>query len=128
MDNEKQEILIAEDDKTFRSFCACIWKRKGISSKPRPTARALTSPPSPDIILLDIMMPVWTAGGLPYHPQESNHNHTDSQDETSDRVTGWAGPTTISKPFEMREVRPIRAVMRRYRACGGRGEVKRDNA
>jgi DNA-binding response OmpR family regulator len=127
MDNEKQKILIAEDDKNIQELLCLYMEKEGYiveTASNGGEALAKFRAFKPDIILLDIMMPVldgWEVCHTIRKESKTPIIMLTAKGETSDRVTGLelGADDYIPKPFEMREVLArIRAVMRRYRACG----------
>ena len=91
---------------------------------PRTAARAwsCSAPSSPDLVLLDIMLPVMDGWSVLKKIRESDKTPVimlTAKGETEDKVTGLEGGADdyIVKPFEMKEVLArIHAVLRRFGA------------
>lgn len=120
---DKKKILIAEDDFNIQDLLKLYMEKEGyevVTASNGSEALRRYRETKPDIILLDIMMPV--LDGLEVCKEIRKESSTPiimltARGETVDKVTGLelGADDYIPKPFEMREVLArVRAVMRRY--------------
>jgi len=123
MDKEKQKILIAEDDKNIQELLCLYMEKEGYAVETASNggeALAKFRLFKPDIVLLDVMMPVLDGWEVCHSIRKESKTPIimlTAKGETSDRVTGLelGADDYIPKPFEMREVLArVHAVMRRY--------------
>lgn len=120
--NTPTELLLVDDEATLREPLAEYLTRQGFVVREAESAAAARSELtnwSPDLILLDIMMPGEDGLSLCRHLVESKKLPVillTAKDEAMDRIVGLeiGADDYVSKPFEPRElVARIRSVLRR---------------
>lgn len=126
------KILIAEDDPKSLALLVKFLEAKGheiIGARDGREALEKFSKESPDLVLLDVMMPQLDGWSV----LEEIRKRGDTpvimvtvRDSTEDKVHGFSvgADDYITKPFDLREVEArIEAVMRRYKAPASRIEL-----
>ena len=123
-----RKVLIVEDDSNIAELLHLYLEKEGFETAVAPDGGKgveLFRSFQPDLVLLDIMLPVLDGWGVLKKIRE--HDKTPvimltAKGETNDKVTGLESGADdyIVKPFEMKEVLArIHAVLRRF---GGEGE------
>ena len=119
---EATRILLVDDEATLREPLAAYLARQGFVVREAPSAAAARSAlveETPDIVLLDVMMPGEDGLSLCRHLAESKSVPTillTAKGEPTDRIVGLeiGADDYVVKPFEPRElVARIRSVLRR---------------
>ena len=126
MDETKQKILVIEDDASIRELVAWNLSEEGYECICAGDGREgveMTRREAPDLILLDIMLPVMDGFGvirtLRMEGVETPVIMLTAKNEETDKVLGleFGADDYITKPFGLRELKArIKAVLRRYRA------------
>ncbi|WP_375291487.1 response regulator [Qipengyuania sp.] len=120
--NTPTELLLVDDEATLREPLAEYLTRQGFVVREAESAAAARSELtnwSPDLVLLDIMMPGEDGLSLCRHLVEAKHLPVillTAKDEAMDRIVGLeiGADDYVPKPFEPRElVARIRSVLRR---------------
>lgn len=109
---EKQHtVLIADDEAQIRNILSIYFKKEGfkvVEAADGAEALMQTQSAKPDIIILDIMMPVLDGLEVCKQVRKIWHTnyHADRQDEDDDRILGLeiGADDYITKPFNTREV------------------------
>jgi two-component system OmpR family response regulator len=116
-------LLLVDDEPSLREPLAEYLTRQGFSvtqAASAAEARSLIRDNTPDIVLLDIMMPGEDGLSLCRHLSESKHLPVimlTAKNEAMDRIVGLeiGADDYVAKPFEPRElVARIRSVLRRF--------------
>ena len=120
--NKQQTVLIADDEPQIREILSIYFKKEGFKVIEAAEALVQVQAGKPDIILLDIMMPV--LDGLEVCKQVRKISDVPiimltAKDSDDDRILGLeiGADDYISKPFNTREVvARVKAVLRRTNA------------
>ncbi|WP_296678515.1 response regulator [Novosphingobium sp.] len=127
-DSTSPSILLVDDEEALRQPLAAYLARQGFGvteAASAAEARSVLRSESPDIVLLDIMMPGEDGLSLCRHLSETRAIPTillTAKGESTDRIIGLeiGADDYIVKPFEPRElVARIRSVLRRAAKGGG---------
>ena len=127
MDAMKKTVLIVEDEKNNVDILCFNLQREGyntLEAYDGETGLSLAREHKPDLILLDVMLPVLDGWGVLRAIRQDSQTPVimlTAKGETDDKVTGLKSGADdyITKPFEMREVLArIEAVLRRADRTG----------
>ena len=130
----KQKILIADDEAQIREILRIYFEKEGfevIEAEDGAAAILKVQSEKPDILLLDIMMPV--LDGIEVCKQVRKMSDlpiimVTAKDDDDDRIAGLeiGADDYITKPFNSREVvARVKAVLRRAGTQEKKGEVSR---
>ena len=130
----KQKILIADDEAQIREILRIYFEKEGfevIEAEDGAAAILKVQSEKPDILLLDIMMPV--LDGIEVCKQVRKMTDlpiimVTAKDDDDDRIAGLeiGADDYITKPFNSREVvARVKAVLRRAGTQEKKGEVSR---
>ena len=130
----KQKILIADDEVTIREILRIYFEKEDfqvIEAEDGAAAILKVQSEEPDILLLDIMMPV--LDGIEVCKQVRKISNVPiimvtAKDDDDDRIAGLeiGADDYITKPFNSREVvARVKAVLRRAGSTEKKGEVQR---
>ena len=130
----KQKILIADDEAQIREILRIYFEKEGfevIEAEDGAAAILKVQSEKPDILLLDIMMPV--LDGIEVCKQDRKMSDlpiimVTAKDEDDDRIAGLeiGADDYITKPFNSREVvARVKAVLRRTGSKEKKGDVSR---
>ena len=128
-----KKALVIEDDKNIAELLRLYLEKDGfevIIAGDGGKGLQLATDEHPDVVLLDIMLPVMDGWSVLKKIRESDKTPVimlTAKGETTDKVQGLEGGADdyIVKPFEMKEVLArIHAVLRRYGAEEGSEEKK----
>ncbi len=130
----KQKILIADDEAQIREILRIYFEKEGfevIEAEDGAAAILKVQSEKPDILLLDIMMPV--LDGIEVCKQVRKVSDlpiimVTAKDDDDDRIAGLeiGADDYITKPFNSREVvARVKAVLRRAGTQEKKGEVSR---
>ena len=117
------KVLIVEDDSNIAQLLQLYLEKEGFETKTAPDGGKgveLFRSYHPDLVLLDIMLPVIDGWGVCKKIRETDQTPIimlTAKGETTDKVSGleMGADDYIVKPFEMKEVLArIHAVLRRY--------------
>jgi two-component system OmpR family response regulator len=124
MANEQPHIIVVDDDREIRASLAEYLRTRGFRTSVAPDSRELDrllATASPDLIVLDIMMPGEDGLSICKRLQESSQVPIillTALTESTDRIVGLelGADDYVAKPFDPRElVARIRSVLRRSR-------------
>ncbi len=127
-------ILIVEDDKNIADLEQMYLTNEGYTTHIAPDggqAVDLFRKYSPDLVLLDVMLPVMDGWGVLKAIRQTSQTPVimvTAKGETDDKVTGLkqGADDYIAKPFEMKEMLArVEAVLRRSGDASGNKEKKR---
>ena len=127
-------VLIAEDDKTIAELLQMYLEKEGYAVTVAPDGGQALSKfraIKPDLVLLDVMMPVMDGWGVCRAIRAESQTPIimlTAKGETDDKVSGLkAGADDyITKPFEMKEVRArMEAVLRRSGTAAAEKKARR---
>ena len=130
----KQKILIADDEAQIREILRIYFEKEDfqvIEAEDGAAAILKVQSEEPDILLLDIMMPV--LDGIEVCKQVRKISNVPiimvtAKDDDDDRIAGLeiGADDYITKPFNSREVvARVKAVLRRVGSADKKGEVQR---
>ena len=129
-----KHILIVEDDRNISELLQLYLKNEGYETTPAYDGGEgldLFRRIHPDLVLLDIMLPVMDGWGVLRTIRQDSQTPVimlTAKGETTDKVTGLkqGADDYVTKPFEMKEVLArVEAVLRRTAEADGGKEKKR---
>ncbi|QIK84333.1 response regulator transcription factor [Sanguibacter sp. HDW7] len=126
MTEPEASILVVDDEPNIRELLATSLRFAGFEVRSAPdgsTALRLAREATPDLVLLDVMLPDMDGFTVTRRLREKGQTmpvlFLTARDDTQDKITGLTvgGDDYVTKPFSLEEViARIRAVLRRTRA------------